>query len=267
MSSLSDTLIEAGLDPSMASIYVHLAGEGELGVSSIQEKTALSRAAIYDAINRLMASGYVEYRKEGRNAYYKAAHPNKLFGLIEQKKRDTALFEGEMNETIGALIGSYNLTENKPGVRYSEGKEGIIQAYEEMLDIGGDIDSIEDKGEMAEFIPDYFPEFIKKRIVKNIFNRVVSPSSNPINISSETEKRLVRSIPIKDFPFTMDIKICKDTVLLVTLEAKQAVAVRIDDPLIAKNFKLIFEFFWRHANQEQPNDAKSTDREISSIPS
>lgn len=246
-SPLLDTLTKAGLDPVTASVYLALIELGETQVGPVQEKTSLSRASVYEALSGLLAEGYVEYRKEGRVAYYKPVHPQKLEELIGQKKREVALLEGEMGETIRSLSGTFNLAFNKPGVKLYEGKEGVIEAYEKILTLSSPIDSIEDKGEMAEFIPDYFPKFIQKRIEKKIFNRVVAPSSNTINITSEKEFRETRSIDASEFPFSMDIKICANTVLFATLKKGQAIAVLIEDPIICENFRLLFKFFWNHA--------------------
>jgi sugar-specific transcriptional regulator TrmB len=258
MKTISETLTEAGLSPSAAEIYLTLVELGELTVPKILAKVQISRAMIYDVLPELMAGGYVEYRKDGKTAYYKPVHPGKLLDLVNQKKRDVALLEDEMKTTINTLSGTYNLALNKPGVRFFEGKEGTIEAYKSILELGQPIDSIEDKGEMAQFIPDYFPEFIAERVKKKIFNRVVAPSTNQINITSDKELRETRTIPVTDFPFSMDIKICGDTVLFATLKKESAIAIRIDEPLISDNLRLLFKFFWNHAayrssSEDKPN--------------
>lgn len=249
---LLETLTKAGLDAVTAEVYLALIELGETQITPVQAKTQLSRASVYEAFSELLANGYIEYRKDGRIAFYKPVHPQKLEELVAQKKRDVALLEGEMGETIRSLTGVFNLAFNKPGVKLYEGKEGVIEAYEEILKLNSPLDSIEDKGEMGEFIPDYFPKFIQKRIEKKIFNRVVAPSSNQINVTSEKEFRETRTIDVNEFPFTMDIKICAHTLLFATLKKGQAIAVLIEDPIISENFRLLFKFFWNHAAKATP---------------
>jgi hypothetical protein len=58
--------------------------------------------------------------------------------------------------------------------------------------------------------------------------------------------------------FSMDIKICGDTVLFATLKKESAIAIRIDEPLISDNLRLLFKFFWNHAayrssSEDKPN--------------
>ncbi len=245
--NLKNLLVEAGLESSSTEIYLILAQKGELTVSELIKDTSLSRTTVHSALMDLLVKELVLYRKEGRNAYYKPAHPSGLMRLLEEKKRQQSQFEASFQEGLGSLAGMFNLANNRPGVRFYEGKEGVIEAYEEILTLGAPIESIEDKGEMAEFIPEYFPKFIQKRIQKKIFNKVVVPSSNTINVNSPEEFRETRSIDVAQFPFSMDIKICGNTVLLVTLKQKQAIAIRIDDPLIAENFKILFQFLWNSA--------------------
>src|SRR3989339_1643167 len=128
MPSSKETLHQFGFTDSEADIYLALNTRGEMDVPSLAKELGLSRTAIYDVLNTLLAKGYIDYRKQGRNAYYKAGHPNKLAGLLEEKKRETALLAGDMEETIRQLTGSFNLAQNKPGVRFFEGEEGLREA-------------------------------------------------------------------------------------------------------------------------------------------
>jgi sugar-specific transcriptional regulator TrmB len=61
--------------------------QGESTVSTILTHTTLSRTSVHDALNSLLAKDILEYRKEGRNAYYKSVHPNKLYAVLEEKNR------------------------------------------------------------------------------------------------------------------------------------------------------------------------------------
>jgi len=262
MSTITDTLIKYNFEPSTAEIYVILANNGEMTVPKIQEKTSFSRASVYDSLNQLLAEDLVIYRKEGRVAYYKPAHPNKLFDLIEQKKRDSTLLEEEMKDSIKGLIGAYNLSENKPGVRFFEGKEGMIEAYEAILDIGETIYSFEDNGEMMNFFPDYVSKYVKRRVDSQIWNKSIVPDTNKINEPDPNHFIDSKKIPVADFPFNMDIKICANTVQFATLKEGQAVAIHINHPLIAENFRVIFNFMWKQLdNNEKQKIVKQNDHD------
>lgn len=260
MNPLLETLTKAGLESHIAEIYLILLELGETTVPAVQAKTTLSRASVYNALSTLLVEGYIEYRKVGRVAYYKPVHPQKLEELVQQKKRDVALLESEMGETIRSLTGVFNLAFNKPGVRLYEGKEGVMEAFEEILKIGQPIQSIEDNGEIDEFLTGYFPLFVQKRIEKKIFNQIISPSTNPHIDTGQKELRETRTLDGKEFPLSLNIMICMHTLLLATVQKGQATAVIIEDKIIAENFRLLFKFFWDHAKKQTltPNTPMSS---------
>jgi len=251
MSTTQETLEKYGFEPSTADLYVILANNGEMTVPQMMEKFEFSRASIYDSLGQLLAQDFLTYRKEGRVAYYKPVHPNKLFGLIEQKKRDTTLLGEEMKDSIKTLIGAYNLAENKPGVRFFEGKSGMIGAYEAILDIGEIIYSFEDNGEMMKFFPDYVKKYVKRRVDNKIWNKSIVPDTNKINEPDESRFIDSRKIPVEDYPFDMDIKICGSIVQFAILKEGQAVAIHVNHPMIAHNFKIIFDFMWKQLGKKE----------------
>ena len=90
MSHIHEILRSLNLTPVEIEIYVILAENTKLDVSSIIEKTKKSRTAVHDALNTLLVKDFVLYEKVGRQAFYSLAHPNKLYGLLEEKKREDA---------------------------------------------------------------------------------------------------------------------------------------------------------------------------------
>jgi len=133
---------------------------------------------------------------------------------------------------------------NKSGVRYYEGKEGIIKIYEELLDNNQPIDSIEEKGDLLAYIPNYAADYVKKRIKRKLFNRVISPDTNTLNKTNSEKFIEARPVSAEEFPFRMDIKISGHKVSLITFQKKNAVGILIDNPEIADNFKILFNFLW-----------------------
>lgn len=249
--TLHETLLKTGMEPTTAEIYLTLVENGEMTVPKLLEKVPLSRATVYEALPTLLAEGFVEYRKEGRVAYYKPNHPSKLFTLIEEKKREVSLLEGEFKGVVQSLTGMFNLSNNQPGVRLFEGKEGMIEAYDTLLNLQQPIDSIEDKGDMLDFFGDYVKEYVTKRIERKIPNRAIAPDTNTINDPNPEKFIDSRLIPAAKFPFSMDIKICGDLVQIATLKEGQGVAVHISNPLIAANFRVMFNYMWAEASKDQ----------------
>lgn len=245
--SIVDTLIKAGFEPIVADIYLILINNGELSVPEILEHTTLSRASVYEALPELLAGGYIEYRKEGRQAFYKPAHPNQLASLVEQKKRDVALLDGEMGETIRALVGSYNLSSNKPGVRFFEGEEGFRDVLFDSLTSSEPIRTIADIEAAHTFAPAINQEYTKKRELAGIHNKILvldTPFSK--TFATNTKTKLVESkflSPTLEH-FHTSTQIYDNKVVYMTLRENNMISVVIEDPDIYQMNKSMFDYLW-----------------------
>ncbi len=247
MSTLIENLIEAGLEPSTANIYVFLAENGEQSVPKIIEKTALSRTAIYESLNLLIIKNYVEYRKDGRKALYRVSHPQKLFDLMSEKKRQTALLEDKMQNTVKTLVGAYNLTQNKPGVRFFDGKDGLREVIFDSLTAKNTIYTYMDSEAINKYIKDINEEYIQKRKGNKIPKKIIAIDTP---FARERYKQLagdlteVRLIPFQANPFKTGMQIYDNTVSYTTLDEKKMIGVIIKDEDIASMHKSLFEFTW-----------------------
>ncbi len=247
MSAITDSLVKAGFEPSVAEIYTILVESGELSVGHIVEKSKLSRAGAYDALNLLLAQGYLEYRKEGRNAFYKAVHPDKLFGLIEERKRESALLEDEMKNAIKSLTGAYNLSQNKPGVRFFEGIEGVREVIFDSLQAEGEILTFLDVGATQKYIEDINRDYVKERVRLGIRKRQIAPDTSETRARYQKYSPLleVKLIPPDIQPFQTSIQIYNDTISFSTLNDKKMIGVIIEDKQIVLAHRSLFEYIWK----------------------
>lgn len=245
ISVYQQALTLAGLTQDQAVIYEFLLKNGKLTARKISQNTPYKRSLVYKYLEDLVKKGLVMRHDEiGKVSVFEPVHPLKLKDFAEKQEEQAKNAQQALDAVLGQMTSDFNLISGRPGVRFFEGKNGIIKIYEEMLAHGQNIESIEDKGEMAAFIPDYVKEFIKKRIKKGLRNRVIAPSDNPINVSSESELREVRSIATSKFPFKMDVKIAGRLVSFITFQKENPVGVLVDSQEIADNFRLLFETLW-----------------------
>jgi sugar-specific transcriptional regulator TrmB len=114
-------------------IYLSLVKNGEMTVPKLVIDLKLSRTIIYEGLAELLADNYVTYRKEGRNAFYSPAHPDKLLDLIAFKKREAESFASNIKDTVDSLRGFYNTAMHRPGVRFFEGEEGLREVWWDIL--------------------------------------------------------------------------------------------------------------------------------------
>jgi HTH-type transcriptional regulator, sugar sensing transcriptional regulator len=253
-----NTLIRAGLSKNQAIVYEAFIQHGSDTAGNITKKTPLKRGIVYKTLEELVESMLVEKKEEeGKPTIFIPLHPSKIKERLRKEEDDAKNAQVELQTAMPQMISHYNMAFNKPSVRFFEGKDGIIELYKELLAEGKTIESIEDKGEMVAFIPEYVKRFIKTRIQKGIVNRVISPSGNPINADNKNEFREARSIPLKKYPLSMDIKIVADKVSLITFTKDTAVGILIDHPEIAENFRILFRFMWDTLGKKQADVSAS----------
>lgn len=250
MPTIQETLANCGFEPSVANIYLILAQNGELSVSQIIEKTGLSRAGAYDALNILLSNEYIEHRKEGRNVFYKIYHPSKLFQIVEERKREDSLFEKDVAETVKTLVGSYNLSNNKPGVRFFEGEEGMREATFDSLKATGTIYTFLDVDATQKFAGEMNKEYVKERIKRKIFKKQISLDTpftrERYRTLSPADRFLeVRLLPAGQNPFQTGLQIYNNTISYSTLTADKKIGVIIEDESIARMQKSLFEYIWK----------------------
>jgi sugar-specific transcriptional regulator TrmB len=175
---------------------------------------------------------------------YAAENPDKIISMFNHYIEKNQAFIEQAKNIIPQLKSIHNVKE-RPKIRFYEGKEGIIKIYEDLLAQKSHIDSFEDKGEMSLFIPEYAKEFITKRIKNKVYNRVIAPSTNQININSQAELRETRFLPVSQFPFRMDIKIAGNEVSLISFQKENPVGILIENKEIADNFHILFDLVWK----------------------
>jgi sugar-specific transcriptional regulator TrmB len=247
MSTLKDTLVKAGLPEHQAEVYVILASGGEMLVPQILAKTELSRATVYDALPELLVRGLLEYRKEGREAYYKPVHPNKLFDLLEQKKRDTALLEDEMKTTIKTLEGSFSLAQNRAGVRFFEGLDGLQVALNESLDAKDTIYTFADSKTVDAYLAQIDKEYISKRLKKQIKKKLIltdSEESRKYVASMNTEFTEAKLIDPAKYPFTVAVEVYNNDVSFLSVKDGHVVSFVVTHEEVARFHRSLFEFLW-----------------------
>jgi HTH-type transcriptional regulator, sugar sensing transcriptional regulator len=255
MPNNQETLINAGFDPSEAEIYEIFIKNGELDVPKLQEYTDLSRATIYESLASLMAGGYIDYRKEGRRAFYRPNHPNKLFNLAEDKKQEAVQFSLEMGSLVEHLTGAFNLSSNKPGVRFFEGIEGIKDIYKDTLAIPKSnrysiISPTSADPDIQKWLKDFY---IPQRIKKEIFSKAIISTQKETSTNKKKDQeyfRETRFISSKEFPLEIAIILYgKQKIAFISYGTKELIGFIIESPAIYKSMRSFFVLAWQQANQ------------------
>lgn len=248
-------LLELGFTEVEAKIYLILNKFGEIDVSEVVKESGFSRTAVYEALNSLLAQNAVIYRKEGRNVFYSPVHPNYLAGLLEQKKRQTALEFAAAQTLIQELSGVYNLATHKPGVRFFEGIEGFKDALQDSLTATETVYAYVDKEATASFAKDINAEYVKKRADKKIKKYILAADTAEaralLQNQPKSEWTETRFLPTTMKPFHTAMQIYNNKICYFTLREENIVSVLVHDKDIYDMHRNMFEFLWNLQTPQQ----------------
>jgi sugar-specific transcriptional regulator TrmB len=119
-------LQQLGLTENEALIYETLLQNGKQKASQIQKKTPLKRGLVYKNLENLEKKGLVVREDNNQKvSTFTPIHPNVLKGLAEQQVKQAREAQNLLQNELGSLVSMYNLANNKPGVEFCEGLEGV----------------------------------------------------------------------------------------------------------------------------------------------
>lgn len=254
-------LISSGLTRVQSEIYSFLLENGEFKASEIAKSIKRPRGVAYKGLDELLKMGFVEKIENEKITHFRAEHPGKLEKIFSEKegKLKKQLIEEEENikkekevfkKNLPDLVSLYNLSNNKPGIKFYEGLEGIKTVLWDTLTSTETIRAYSDIEGIAKYIRDLNFEYAEKREKLNIKKRGIikdSPFSRNFlkdYYSEITENKFISS---ELFPFNSLLQIYDNKVAYITLEEKNMIGLIIEDKNIYQLHKSLFEDAWSHA--------------------
>lgn len=241
---IEQALKAIGLNESEITVYSELLTIWSSAASTIAARTKINKSTVRYVCIWLEKKWLIFAIKKDTTFIYSPESPNRLYALLKEDKRKLKEKEENIEKTIKFFDNLKNKKTSLPEVTFYQWKDWLEKLYTKILEINKPIDSIEDNWEMLSVIPEFVDFFVSERKRKKIYNRVICPSKNAVNIDSPEELRSVKTIDEKLFPFTWDIKICWDQVNIMSFIKNNSVAISITDENIANNFRLIFNYMW-----------------------
>ena len=208
---IKDMFLQIDLTPSQAEILEYLYQNREAKASEIARQIKRSRAIVYKEIEEMVKLGIAEKKQgPGSVSLFTAGHPSLLKKLLDNRESQLKKDRELLNNYLPDIISSYNLINNRPGIKMYEGVEGLKQIYDEIINEGKDFFLIRSAYEPVykEKILPIVDEFIKKRVKKNIAVTAITPTdvlANPAQDASCLMKRFMVNKNMYDAPVEIDI--------------------------------------------------------------
>lgn len=245
----AELLLSFGLSENEANVYLALLETGRGTVSQISRKARINRTTGYDVLDYLTQKGLARISGKEPKQEYVAESPDNLLILLAKRLKDT-----EENIKIAQdyipLLKSMHKIDDRPQVKFYEGKEGMEQVYEDTLTSSEKIRAYGNYDVMYQSMGDYFPAYYKRRAKKGINVIAIVPDS-PLARERATkdseEARELAIVPKDKFDITPDIEVYDNKVMIASWKDKLGIIIESSE--IADAMKKIFDLAWAEAKR------------------
>src|SRR3989344_5510052 len=242
-----------GFSEKEAVVYIALLELGKGTVRQISSKAGINRTTSYDILGSLSNKGLVSVSgKEPKSEY--AVEPPEAITTYLKKVAEEATERIKKSEAVLPELELLHAKQNRPRIRFYEGKEGLERVYEDTLTSSEPIRAYATIDDMHNALPNYFPEYYKRRAGNNISIRAIvpeTPSGRERKTHDEEEKRQIAFVPADKYYFSPEINIYDDKVMIASWREKLGIIIESHE--IADAMKKIYELAWAEAKRLDGN--------------
>lgn len=134
METYESVLMELGLTPKEARVYLALLKEGPSSVRQLASATGINRGTVFDILKALQSNGLVRFYNEKTRQYFVAAPPEKLRELGDERAEQVQRANKALAGLVPELESLYDSGDKHPAARMYEGLEGVRTILEDILE-------------------------------------------------------------------------------------------------------------------------------------
>jgi len=121
-----ETLKELGLTNNEAEVYLTLLRKGSISVNKIAEGSGFHRQAVYDALDRLLEKGFVNYVIKNNKKYFQGINPERILEYLKEK-------ENKFKSILPDLLKLTHLPREDTFVELYKGKDVVKTVYRDII--------------------------------------------------------------------------------------------------------------------------------------
>lgn len=225
-------------------IYLAVLRLGPSSVRRLANESGVNRGTTYDILKKLTADGLVNYYAKGKRNFI-AEDPRKLADAIEERQEKLKRVKVSIEDILPELKSIYDNAENRPKVKYFEGKEGVKIVLQDILDTMEKYDAnkylVYSVSEVRKILVESFPEFTDKRIKANITVKVLAIGKGG-KLCGLDERKWISKEATQAQTYTL---IYRGRVAFISLQAEsEPISVIIEDPGLFETQSLVFNHLW-----------------------
>lgn len=117
---------ELGLTNNEIEVYLTLLRKGSVSVNEIAEKSGLHRQAVYDALDRLLEKGFVNFVIKSNKKYFQGINPEKIVNYLHEK-------ENKFKTILPELVNLTKLPREDTFVEVFKGKDVVRSVFRDII--------------------------------------------------------------------------------------------------------------------------------------
>ncbi len=230
-------------------IYIALLELGKGTVSEISRRANISRTNAYNILDSLSAKGVVSISGKEPKQEYAAESPETITAYLKRMAEQMSAHISKSEKIVPELT-LLQAKQNRPKIKFYEGTEGLEHVYEDTLSSSEPICAYASVDDVHKTLPNYFPDYYKRRARKGIAIRAIFPKtdvSTELATHNEEEKREVAFIPQEKYDFSPEINIYDNKVMIASWREKLGIIIESGE--IAHAMKKIYELAWAEAKR------------------
>lgn len=244
----NQSLINAGLTPEQADIYLSLLDHGPQTAISLAKTTKVKRTYVYKICQELAHQNLVNIEQHGRTTTFSPTSPIAIQSQIDAKKNQINSAQLIFDNILPSLESKYRLIETKPTITYYEGVHGFKKIYSEIIKDKNDVllfrSVFDDKNKETQ---DIINKALENQVRLKIHTQTITPivSDTKKTYLNLDKKRLVNRHITRNPKFLLNsqIIIFGDKVAITSFKEKITSTI-IDNKDISQTFRQIFYLLW-----------------------
>jgi len=250
-----DQLQQFGLTKTQSAVMDYLFEFGEAKARDIAKSINQPRGVVYKSLDELLAMDLIEKKDQAKKiSVFIAKHPRSLEKLLEKKEQEINQNKKIFEEVLPSLVSNYNLTINRPGVKFYEGKDGMEKILEDTLTSKTEIllfintDSLNEEEKFKEINEEYK----RKRIRRGVKKRILRVGKKPEMAFGTSDDKYdaiteIRYLEKTDLPFKSNVQIYDGKISYQIIDQENIISILIEDKNIYAMNKAWFEMLWEMA--------------------
>lgn len=252
-------LEQIGLNATQARAYVALISAGSLTPPQLSDKIKITRTNAYEVLKQLEELTLAVKTGAGAKLTYRPENPSNLEKLMETRRNQVIEHETRLRSFMPQLMTYFYTYSEQPGVRFYQGKAGLIQIYEDILRTKQPVTLLRTPAENAFLGQEFMDKYIASRVKLGITVDALTPdlpraNHNPAIDSGQLFTRTWYQPDAYQAPVEIDIY--GDKVAFMSF-GHEAIGTIIESPQIAQAMRQAFQLMKLSLSQNHPINASS----------